>query len=480
MNNGKLSREKLAAARVVIDRFSADSVSLARWLARLGAQVRIVDAGPIPRALETACRQLAHSGVQLLPDTDPNSLSPNFDIVFADLFHPPTRPFIVEARRRGQLVSMLADIALQFSPVPAIGVTGSAGKSTTTLLLHAMLMAAGQPVCLGRDSVMENLWPNYEILDQLDALRPPGWLLLELTSSHLEYMHASPHVALLTVLWPDHVEWHGSTEAYLKAKATILAHQSPTDWAVLNYDDPLLRESFAPPCPAQVVFFSQTAELQRGVFVREGQIVARWNDELQPIISLADVPASGRYLINVLAACAGALAAGVPVPALAQAISQFRGLPHRLEFVADVNGVNVYADGMAITPSKAKAGIESFADSSLILMAGGASTSDYSDGLHRSPEEHAQVVAACRSACQKAKQIVLFGEAATALRGILLAEGFPASALHTANDLRAATHRALELAAAGDTTLFAPIFFVQPDERNVFKAAALEWSAEQH
>jgi UDP-N-acetylmuramoylalanine--D-glutamate ligase len=476
----KLSRQQLAALRVVIDRFSPDSVSLARWLARLGARVRIVDVGPIPPHLVRACRSLEQSGLVLQPNTDPNALAPDFDLIFADLFHPPTRPFIVEARRRGQLVSMLADVVLQFSPLPAIGVTGSAGKSTTALLLYDMLAVAGQKTYMGRDSVMENLWPNYEVLDQLDEMRPPGWLLLELTSSHLEYMHASPHIAIVTVLWADHVDWHGSVDAYFNAKKTILAHQSGGDWAILNYDDKLILEQFAPYCRGRVAYFSQAAQLSRGVFVREGHIVARWNGELHTILPVADVPLGNSYLINVLAACAAALAVDVPIPAIAQAIPKFRGLPHRLEFVAEVGGVKIYADGMAITPSKARAGIDSFADGSLVLIAGGAVTSDYSDGLHNSPEERAQVAAACRSACRKCKAIVLFGEAASVLREVLLAEGYSANALHTTSDLRSATHQALRLAASGDAILFAPIFFVEPDERDLHKAAVAEHRLGKH
>ncbi|MGQ0602357.1 MAG: hypothetical protein ACT4QE_11775, partial [Anaerolineales bacterium] len=149
MVNGTLTRERLASARIIIDRFSVDSLSLARWVVGLGARVRIVDAGPIPPELQNKCEVLMRRGVAIEPNTDPNTLPPDFDIIFADLFHPPTRPFIVEARRRGQLVSMPADAVLQFSPLPAIGVTGSAGKSSTTLLLHNALTTAGQSVHMG-------------------------------------------------------------------------------------------------------------------------------------------------------------------------------------------------------------------------------------------------------------------------------------------------------------------------------------------
>ncbi|MGQ0604648.1 MAG: Mur ligase family protein, partial [Anaerolineales bacterium] len=367
-----------------------------------------------------------------------------------------------------------ADAVLQFSPLPAIGVTGSAGKSSTTLLLHNALTTAGQSVHMGRDSVMENLWPNYELLDQLETLHPPGWLLLELTSSHLEYMHASPHIAVVTVLWPDHVDWHGSAESYLRAKRVIVEHQSPADWAVLNFDDEVIRRRFEPLCRGQVMPFSQRADLPQGVFIRDGHIVARWNDELIRILPVSDVPVGERYLVNMLAGSAAALVAGAPVADIAHAIRHYRGLPHRLEFIAEVNGVRVFADGMAITPGKAKAGIDSFADQSLVLIAGGSATADFSDGLHRSPEEHTQVMAACRSARRKAKAVVLFGDAASILDQALQAEGFIPAAIYHTDTLQSATHAALRLAVSGDVILFAPIFFVEPDERDFHKLAIAE------
>jgi UDP-N-acetylmuramoylalanine--D-glutamate ligase len=466
-----LTRERLATARIFVDRFSADSISLARWLRALGANVYVVDAGPIPPALAEACAALVRQGVTVAANTGPDAVASECDFIFADIFHPPTRPFIVEARRRGQPVTTLGDLILQFSPLPTLGVTGSAGKSSTTLLIHDALRRAGRTAHMGRDSVMENLWPNYEILDQLDGLKPPGWLLLELTSSHLEYMHASPHLAVVTVLWPDHVDWHGSAEAYLRAKRVIVEHQTAADWAIVNFDDAVIRERFEPACRAQVVHFSTRAEAPLGVFVRDGEIVARWNGESLPIMPVPEVPVAERYLGNIVAGAAAALVAGAPIEAIGHAIRHYRPLPHRLEFVAEVNGVRVVADGMAITPGKANAGISSFADGSLVLIAGGSATSDYSDGLHQSPEERAQVVAVCRTARRKARALVLFGEAASLLRPLLLAEGVAPESLHLAPTLDAATHRALELASPGETVLFAPIFFVEPDERNLLKTA---------
>ncbi len=475
MTDFDLARESLAGSRVIIDRFSRDAVSLARLLAAAGARVRIVDRDPISPALAGDCASLATAGVELLPFTDPNTLSPDFDLIFADLFHPPTRPFIVQARRRGQVVTSHADLILRWSRLPAVGVTGSAGKSTTTLLLHELLTDAGQTVHMGRDSVMENLWPNYELLDRLDGLRPPGWLLLELTSAHLEYMHLSPHVAVVTRLWPDHLDWHGSLDAYLGAKAVLLAHQSADDWAVLNQDDELIRRRLEPVRRGRPVYFSRLAEVPQGVFVRGDQVVARWAGREEALLPVEAISLPDYFITNVLAGCAAALVLGVPHESIRRVVPRYRGLPHRLQRVGRVNGAAVFADGMAITPGKARAAIEWFAPGTLVLVAGGAVTSDYSDGLHSSPEERDQVAEACRAAAARAAAIVLFGEAASLLQAELVKAGYPTERISREPDLRAAAHSALGRAAPGASVLFAPIYFVEPDERYLLDAALAEY-----
>ena len=471
----RLSLAQLTAANILIDCFSLDAFGVASYLARHGARhVRIVDAGPLPAELRGQAEALQALGVTLMPETDPESLAHDYDLIFADLFLQPRRPFIQAARARGVMVTTHADLILQLSPLPVIGVTGSAGKSSSTLLVCDALRAAGQQVCRGWDSIMENLWPNYEILAELDELHPPGWLVLELTSSHLEYMHASPHIALVTVLWPDHVDWHGSLDRYFATKRVILDHQSADDWAILNADDERQRTTFVPAVRGRLAWYSRTQAVTPGVFVRGDQIVARWQEREFAIAPLAAAPVRNVHVPNILAGATAALVAGVEVEALAQAIAEFKGLPHRLEAVGSYRGVTVYADGLAITPGKARAGLEAFPDRSLVFIAGGLVASNYSDGLHSSPEEQALVTAACEAAARKARRVVLFGESAARLRAEWLAAGRSAAEAHLVPDLRAAVEAALELAAPPDSILFAPIYFIWPDERLVLNQVLRE------
>ena len=132
-------------------------------------------------------------------------------------------------------LSGAADLLLRYSPVPVLGVTGSAGKTTTARLAEAMLRASGTETLTASDAPADNAWPTVE---RVLSARPPAWCVAELTSNHLAVCSASPQIACITNVWADHVDQHGSLAAYLEAKRRIVAFQRPDEWTVVNVDDP--------------------------------------------------------------------------------------------------------------------------------------------------------------------------------------------------------------------------------------------------
>jgi UDP-N-acetylmuramoylalanine--D-glutamate ligase len=485
--------QALAGARVLVEKINRTSISLARVLAGLGASLRLVDeargvaapgAGSAPErhgTIETyltdailpedweASQALRALGVRVEKGWDWRADPFDFDLLYADMYPPPTRPFIVEARRRGKPVSLAAELVMQLSPAPAIAVTGTAGKSSATHLIAALLAGGGLTTYVGRDNVAQNPWINYEILNRLEDLQPSGWLVTELTSSHLEYMRTSPAVAVATNLAPDHVEWHGNLERYFEAKAAILKHQSAGGWAILNHDD-LSRSVLAPYVRGRLAWFSLETQPRTGIYLDGERIVARWEGPPQFIALASEAQVARPYLGNVLAAIGAALAAGVPAQAIRRALQAYRRLPRRQEVLGEVNGVRIVNDSMATTPKKAAASLQAFPDASLILIAGGRRQTSWSDGLHASPHERALLDEACRLAAQKARAVVLFGEAADDVREHLLAAGMGARQMHAAGLLEASAVAALALAAPGDTVLLAPMFYVLPRESDDFNA----------
>lgn len=382
--------------------------------------------------------------------------------MLVDEWTPETSPEVRALRAAGVSVRCVADLVLERSPVPVLGVTGSAGKTTTATLAAALLRAAGLPVDTAEGRAA-NLWPDERQLERVPGLTPPAWVVAELTSTHLCYMRRSPHVAVVTCLWPDHLELHGSLRAYREAKETIVRHQRSEDWVVLPADDDAVIP-FAALTPGRAVWFGERALRESnsplpGVFVEDGLVVARWEGEEHGVADAAALPVGGRMARNALAACAAALCAGVPPEALADGLAAATLPPHRLRRVGTFAGTPVFDDGMAATPAKTEAALEGFADASIVLIAGGEPAVG-GLAVHDTPEERLLLERACALARRKARTVVLFGRAAPLLAPLLPGERAPG--------LDDAVALALDAASGAAAVLFSPMFPVSLADRERF------------
>jgi UDP-N-acetylmuramoylalanine--D-glutamate ligase len=428
----------LAGADVAVESTAPEAGALVALLAAEGARPRLA----LPAEL----------------DRDPHA-----DAAFLDVWTPEVAPRVGGLRAHGALVTCLADLVLHRAGGRTVGITGTAGKTTTTSILAQLLRAAGIDADCAAPGLSGNLWADQALLAaaaEPAAARP---LLLELTSSHLAFCHASPHVAVVTSFWADHVELHGSLAGYARAKEAVVRRQEPDDWLVVPADGTCRR--FADVSAARVVHFSAGArELERGAFVRRGRVVVRWQGEEHELAAVDDLRLRGCAVGAALAALAAAAAAGAPVDAVGQALPGVTVPRHRFVEVARVGGVPVYDDSMAGTPAKAAAALELFRDGSIVLVAGGETTGAAGPVL-ATPEERSMLERAAATAARKAKRTVLFGPAAAAL-----AELLPDAEL--ADDIDDAVARALEHAAGADAVLVAPMFPVAPAARD--RVAALQ------
>ena len=280
-------------------------------------------------------------------------------------------------------VSGAADLLLRFSPIPVLGVTGSAGKTTTTRIAEAMLRASGARTLSSSDAPADNAWPTAALLERVLAARPPSLCVAELTSNHLAVCSASPQIACITNVWPDHVDQHGSLAAYLAAKTRIVEFQSPCDWVVVNADD-AGAVALAAASPGRILrcTLGEPGD-EPGAGVRAGRLIARL-DGKQLDLGPADAlpPAPGREA--GLLAAASALLAGASPAGIAQALRDWNGLALRREQIGVIGGSPVIRDALAATPVKAAAGLALHAPGSVVLIAGGYD--DLGGGaMHASP-----------------------------------------------------------------------------------------------
>ncbi len=393
----------LAGRRVTVFGFGRrEGVSLVRFLAGEGADILVSDRLPAAEHGESLAR-IAGLPVQLnLGGHDADRVLSWSDHIFVSPVIPRTLPVLQEAVRRGIALSSEVELFFQRCPVPIIGVTGSAGKTTTTTMLGEMLERSGRPVIVGGNI-------GRPLLGVLPQLTPQHTVVMELSSFQLQPLQCSPHGAVVTNLTPNHLDRHGSMEEYAAAKRQIVAKQHPADWAVLNAADSQVR-SFAAGTPALVGWFSVEEPVPDGdaAFVLDTHFVLRQHGTVRRIAPLAALQLRGRHnQENVLAAALAARRAGATDGAMAAVIASFKGVEHRLQLVGAIRGASFYDDSIASTPERLLTALRSFAEP-LVIIAGGR-------------DKHLPWSEAARTLCRQAHTVVLTGEARGLIRGALAA-----------------------------------------------------------
>ncbi len=369
----------------------------------------------------------------------------------------PAQPIVQAAARRGIALTNDGDLTLRHCPAPLIGITGSAGKTTTTTLVGLMLQAAGFTVHVGGNI-------GLPLIDRLGSFGPGDKAVMELSSFQLELFSRSPAIAALLNVTPNHLDRHPSMSHYAAAKANILRFQEPGDICVLNADDPYTRPWLLTgrcrvaegPGQAEVCFplrasclgFSLVDSVEEGAFVCDDALIWRRSGQADlRICRISDIRLRGRHNVaNVLAACCLAGAAGAGGAAMTSVATSFAGVEHRLEIVRERAGVLWVNDSIATTPERAIAALESFAEP-IVLLAGGRDK-------HLPWEEFAAI------AGEKARHVVLFGEAAGLIAAALTAQGDVVAnqglGVTRCSDLEGAVAAAGRIARPGDVVLLSP------------------------
>jgi UDP-N-acetylmuramoylalanine--D-glutamate ligase len=280
-------------------------------------------------------------------------------------------PLLVQARRLGVPVLGELELAWRFTRAPVVAVTGTNGKTTTTALLGEVFRQAGR-----RTLVAGNI--GIPLIGEVEKYDPDDLIVAEVSSFQLETVcEFHPRVAVVLNLAPDHLDRHGSMQAYVKAKAAIFANQHRSDWTVLNYDDPLTA-ALAHRTRGSVIFFSRRHRLEQGVFVHDGQILTREAGRETLICSTAALSIPGTHnLENALAAVTVGWALGVEAAVLTRALAGFRGVPHRCEAVGQIEGTVYINDSKATNPEAAGRALDAYSQPIVLIVGGRNKGNDF-------------------------------------------------------------------------------------------------------
>jgi UDP-N-acetylmuramoylalanine--D-glutamate ligase len=334
----------------------------ARFLSEAGADVTVSDLRPREQLAE-GLKTLSHLSVRYVLGEHPLSLLDDADYVCLSGGVPLSAPIVEEATRRGIPLTNDAQLFLERCPSTVVGITGSAGKTTTTALVGEMCRNAGLGTWVGGNI-------GNPLVDDLTRIDAGDCVVLELSSFQLEIMTASPPVAAVLNITPNHLDRHKTMAAYISAKRNIISHQRPSDVSLFGRDDANAR-ALADGAPGAVLWFSLEDEVEEGAFGTRGVLTIREQGVDRIICAHREVQLLGRHnLLNVLAASALASQLGVPDASIREVATSFAGVEHRLEFVREVGGADWYNDSIATAPERSLAALRSFARP-IVLLAGG-------------------------------------------------------------------------------------------------------------
>jgi UDP-N-acetylmuramoylalanine--D-glutamate ligase len=431
--------ENWNGTRVVILGAARQGVALARWLTKHGATVTLSDKRG-EAELASARATLSGLPIKWATGGHPIELLNDADVLALSGGVPLTLPIVAAAMQRGMLLTNDTQIFMEAVPCRTIGITGSAGKTTTTTLVGKMAKAAyGNKVFIGGNI-------GDPLINYVDEMKSDDLAILEISSFQLEQMTISPNIAAILNITPNHLDRHGTMEAYTAAKARILEFQSDKDVAVLGREDAgawNLRNKVH----GKLFTFSlkELPEDLSGTYLHDGLLSLRDGFAYMPLMLREKIQLRGDHNVsNVLAAFAIGHAVGLPLDAMLTVAEEFHGVAHRLEFVRELHGVRWYNDSIATAPERAMAGIHAF-EEPIVLLLGGRDKDlpweDLANLIH-----------------QRVDHVVLFGEAAEKIQKAVAADGSAKRpyTLARVEHLHEAVLKAAEVAESGDVVLLSP------------------------
>ena len=365
---------ELKGKKVLVVGLGKSGLAAALFLRRAGAQVTVSDMRSAA-ALSREIPALLDEGIMVESGGHGLLTFRRQDLIVVSPGVPLDTPELVQVKAFGLPVIGELELASQFLKGRVLAITGSNGKTTTTAMTGEILAKAGM-----RAQVGGNI--GVPVIDLIDASQDDGWSVLEVSSFQLESSDLfHPSIAVILNITPDHLDRHGTFENYAMAKERIFASQTVDDALVLNASNARTVVA-AQRSVARVFWFSRQAPVNQGAWVEDGYVVFRSSNDapIEKILALDAISLKGSHNVeNVLAAVCATRLAGASAASIANAITEFRAVEHRLEYVTTENGVEYYNDSKATNVDAAAKAIEAFPGCIHLILGGKDKNSNYAD-----------------------------------------------------------------------------------------------------
>lgn len=438
-------------------------VSAAAFLARHGAITALHDKKPLEKWSEEARALKEKFNVGLIEGQIPSWLLDQIDLVVISPGVPTrTIPARYVDRKDGEVIGEV-ELAYRFLQGRIVGITGSNGKTTTTTLIGELLKNAGIETQVGGNI-------GTPLISLTESSQENGWTVIELSSFQLETIKEfRPNVAICLNVTPNHLDRYDLFSDYAAAKHRIFMNQTAEDVAILNADDEITA-SWASGLKANVVLFSVRKELEEGLFLRGRDLVCRANGKEKVLTTRDEIFLRGLHNVeNVLASLAAGLACGASPESMRETVRNFKGVEHRIEFVAEIEGVRFYNDSKATSVDATLKALEALSEEkgkTVLILGGRGKNAPYSP-----------LVPLIEKSVRK---LVLVGEDAENIENQLK----ETAEMVRAGSMKDAVVKSFESAESGDSVLLAPAcasfdMFSSFEERGrVFKSEILSLASD--
>ena len=421
----------LKGQRILVIGLGKTGIASVRFLMGQGARVTATDAKPQPE-LRDAVGELGSLSANLEFCAYNTDVLSRVDLIVPSPGVPPADIILAAAKSRKIPILSEIELAYRFLKPPLIAITGTNGKTTTTTLIGHILAREGKRVFVGGNI-------GNPLIGYLEGKQDDDYAVVEVSSFQLQWIQSfHPFVSILLNTTCDHVDYHGSFEAYRATKERIFENQKDADLAILNADEPrsfLLGKNMA----AKVQFFSTRTEVRKGIFLKDRTLVhyTAYGDREEYPLDMIKIP--GLHNVeNVMAAIMATRYCGCAHGNIISAVADFKGIPHRIEFTEEKNGVAFYDDSKGTNVGAVARALETFSRPVILLMGGRDKEGDFGT---LSPLIKSQV-----------KELVLFGEARNKIYG-LIGDAVKTSETTT---LKEAIELAYRHSRPGDVVLLSP------------------------
>ena len=413
------------------------NVPLLEYLYKLGAKITVFDNRNIDDIDKCVLDKITDRNIEFSFGSNNLSKLNGFDIIFRSPSCRPDIPELLAEAEKGAIITSEIEMLMELCPGTIIGVTGSDGKTTTTSLIYEIVKKQGYNCYLGGNI-------GIPLFTKIEEMVPDDIVVLELSSFQLMNIKTSPQIAVITNITPNHLDIHKSYEEYIDAKKNIFKYQNENGVLILNYDNEITREC-EKEAKGKVIFFSRNHKLADGVILDDG-IIKICKDKLRKhVLNTKELMLKGVHNYENAACAIAATAEISDMENQIEAITNFKGVKHRLEFVREINGVKWYNDSIGSSPTRTIAGLNSF-EEKIVLIAGGY-------------DKHLDYTPIAKPILENVSTLILLGQTATkiktAVQDEMKKQGKEIN-IYECDTLEETVKTAKKLAGKGEVVLFSP------------------------